>query len=208
MAPVTLLETRALTRRFGGLTAVDAVDFTLPQGEIRALIGPNGAGKTTFVSLICGRLPPTSGTIAFNGQDITRLPAQTRVRLGIAYTFQITSIYARLPVWDNVALAVQSRRTPDLAAATEAALTRVGLADRALGQPTGGDRPVLDKTGLTGRYDFVLKTRLDQGTRSTTGPDGESFFTTIEEQLGLKLESQKVPLEILVIDSVTRPSEN
>jgi branched-chain amino acid transport system ATP-binding protein len=131
MAPVTLLETRALTRRFGGLTAVDAVDFTLPPGEIRALIGPNGAGKTTFVSLICGRLPPTSGAIAFNGQDITRLPAQARVRLGIAYTFQITSIYARLPVWDNVALAVQSRRAPDLAAATTAALTRVGLADRA-----------------------------------------------------------------------------
>ena len=79
---------------------------------------------------------------------------------------------------------------------------------RQLRQPTGGDRPVLDKTGLTGRYDFVLKTRLDPASRSTTGPDGESFFTTIEEQLGLRLESQKAPLEILVIDRVERPSDN
>jgi uncharacterized protein (TIGR03435 family) len=72
----------------------------------------------------------------------------------------------------------------------------------------GLDRPVVDKTGLAGKYDFVLKTSFDRATGVNTGPAGESIFTAIEEQLGLKLESQKAPVEILVIDSVSRPSEN
>jgi branched-chain amino acid transport system ATP-binding protein len=131
MAAMTLLRARGLTRHFGGLKAVDRVDFELAEGEIHALIGPNGAGKTTFVSLLCGRVPVQSGTISFAGRDITALPAHRRVRLGIAYTFQITAIYAKLTVFDNVALAVQSRGAPDLAAQTRAGLDRVGLADRA-----------------------------------------------------------------------------
>ena len=126
MAAVTLLSTRDLGKRFGGLLAVSAVNFALGQGEIRAVIGPNGAGKTTFVSLIAGRLPPSSGRITFRDEDITDLPAFKRVRRGIAYTFQITSIFTKLSVLENVALAVQSRsgRPRDV-------LTRVGLADRA-----------------------------------------------------------------------------
>ena len=108
MAPLTLLSTRDLSRHFGGLHAVDNVSFELAQGEVRAIIGPNGAGKSTFVGLICGRLAPTAGRIVFDGRDITGLPAHRRVRLGIAYTFQITSIYGNLSVYDNVALAAQS----------------------------------------------------------------------------------------------------
>jgi branched-chain amino acid transport system ATP-binding protein len=131
-----ILEARKLTRHFGGLRAVDSVDLDVAQGAVHALIGPNGAGKTTLVGLICGRLAPTAGSIRFGGRDITRLPAHVRVRLGIAYTFQITSIFPRLTAFDNVALAVQSRGSRDLAAATGAALVRVGLADRA-GQPAG-----------------------------------------------------------------------
>lgn len=129
---MTLLEARGLTRHFGGLRAVDGVDFDLEKGEIHALIGPNGAGKTTFVSLLSGRVPVQAGSIRFQGQDITRLPAHRRVRAGIAYTFQITQIFANLTVFDNVALAVQScsgvRR---LRAGVGAALARVGLEDRA-----------------------------------------------------------------------------
>ena len=102
-----LIATQGLSRNFGGLKAVDDVDFTLLPGEIRALIGPNGAGKTTFVGLVSGRLQPSSGTIAFDGKDITDMPAHQRVRLGIAYTFQITSVFAKLTAYDNVALAVQ-----------------------------------------------------------------------------------------------------
>lgn len=123
-----LIETRDLTLHFGGLRAVDGVDFTLNAGEIHALIGPNGAGKTTFVSLLSGRRLPQSGAILLNGEEITRLPAHLRVRKGIAYTFQITSIFPRLTVFDNVALAVQSRGAKGLAAQTRAALARVGLA--------------------------------------------------------------------------------
>ena len=122
-----LIETHALTLHFGGLKAVDGVDFTLRRGEIHALIGPNGAGKTTFVSLLSGRRMPQFGTVLLEGEDITHLPAHARVRKGIAYTFQITSIFPRLTVFDNVALAVQSRGSRNLTAATRAALARVGL---------------------------------------------------------------------------------
>jgi branched-chain amino acid transport system ATP-binding protein len=124
-----LIETRDLTLHFGGLRAVDGVDFTLNAGEVHALIGPNGAGKTTFVSLLSGRRLPQSGVILLDGEDITRLPAHLRVRKGIAYTFQITSIFPRLTVFDNVALAIQSRGTKGLVPQTRAALDRVGLAE-------------------------------------------------------------------------------
>jgi branched-chain amino acid transport system ATP-binding protein len=113
VAAVNLLSTTGLSRHFDGLRAVDSVDFELARGEVRAIIGPNGAGKSTFVGLICGRMPPTAGRIVFEGRDITDLPAHRRVGLGIAYTFQITSIYGNLSVFDNVALAVQSAMRRD-----------------------------------------------------------------------------------------------
>ena len=125
-----ILSARNLTRHFGGLRAVDGVDFDLNASEIHALIGPNGAGKTTFVSLLCGRLPVQSGTITLNGEDITRLPAHARVMKGIAYTFQITSVFPRLTVFDNVALAVQRTGEKDLSAGVAHALARVNLTDR------------------------------------------------------------------------------
>ncbi len=141
MASVTLLSTKGLSRHFGGLRAVDGVDFEISAGEIHALIGPNGAGKTTFVSLLSGRIEPTAGSISFMGEDITADAANQRVRKGIAYTFQITSIFPRLSVFDNVALAAQNTlqrragwlgwKSVDLARHALSALERVGLADRA-----------------------------------------------------------------------------
>ncbi len=140
-AVVPLLTTRSLSRRFGGLQAVANVDFQVQRGEIRAIIGPNGAGKTTLVSLVCGRIPPSEGTIVFEGEDITGLPAHTRVLRGIAYTFQITSVFANLTCHDNVALAVQRTLLSKqrwgrldrhaLTAEVMAALERVGIADLA-----------------------------------------------------------------------------
>lgn len=123
-----ILQAKGISRSFGGLRAVDGVDFALQQGEIHALIGPNGAGKTTFVSLLSGRIAPDAGSITLGGEDITRLPAHARVKKGIAYTFQITSIYPRLPVFDNVALAAQARGARDLPAEVAAALVRVNMA--------------------------------------------------------------------------------
>jgi branched-chain amino acid transport system ATP-binding protein len=141
MAAVTLLATQGLSRRFGGLRAVDDVDFVLSSGEIRAIIGPNGAGKTTFVSLICGRVPPSAGRVIFENHDITRLAAHRRVKRGIAYTFQITSVFGNLPLFDNVALAAQNAMqrerpgwrpldTTELERRVRGALERVGLGDR------------------------------------------------------------------------------
>ncbi|WP_206615017.1 ABC transporter ATP-binding protein [Mesobaculum littorinae] len=137
---MTLLTTRGLCRDFDGLRAVDDVDFTLETGEIHAIIGPNGAGKSTFVSLLSGRLRPTAGRVIFDGRDVTRLPAHARVRLGIAYTFQITNIYTSMSVAENIALAAQSRLSPGLfgrggvgpriTEATQAAARAVGLTER------------------------------------------------------------------------------
>ena len=182
MAAVSLLSTRGLTRRFGGLTAVDGVDLDLGTGEIRALIGPNGAGKTTLVGLICGRIAPSAGTIRFEGRDITALPAHARVALGIAYTFQITAIYARLPVFDNVALAVQRRGAPDLAAETLAALDRVGLADRA-GQVAGtlayGHQRLLEVAmGLALAPKLLI---LDEPTQGLADTEIETFKRLVRE---------------------------
>lgn len=123
-----ILAAAGLSKSFGGLRAVDEVDFQLLSGEIHALIGPNGAGKTTFVSLLSGRIVPDQGHILLGGEDITRLPAHLRVRRGIAYTFQITSIYPGLSVFDNVALAAQTRGEKDLNAAVQRALSRVNMA--------------------------------------------------------------------------------
>ena len=124
---MTLLETKGLTRHFGGLTAVNTVDFELSTGEVHALIGPNGAGKSTFVGMVAGRIPASSGEVWFDGTDVTSLPAHARIRRGMAYTFQITAIYARLSLFDNVALALRKRSGSDVLAV----LDRVGLADRA-----------------------------------------------------------------------------
>ena len=106
-AAIELLSTHGLTRQYGGLVAVDAVNFNLNQGRIHAIIGPNGAGKTTLVSLICGRTAPSSGRISFKGKDITGLSSAKRVQSGIVYTFQVTSVFSNLNCYENVALSVQ-----------------------------------------------------------------------------------------------------
>jgi branched-chain amino acid transport system ATP-binding protein len=104
-----LLETEALTKRFGGLTAVSDVALSVAPGEIRAIIGPNGAGKTTLVGMLCGRVAPTAGRIRYQGRDITGVPAWRRLIDGIVYTFQVTSIFKGLSCYENVALPAQRR---------------------------------------------------------------------------------------------------
>lgn len=98
------LETKAVTRRFGGLVAVNNVSFTLDRGEILGIIGPNGAGKTTFINLVAGIYPPSSGTISLNGVDITRAPAHQRARMGIGRTFQLIHPLENLDVIENIML--------------------------------------------------------------------------------------------------------
>jgi ABC-type branched-subunit amino acid transport system ATPase component len=106
-----LLRTEQLTKAFGGLTAVNRVDFAIHRGELRAVIGPNGAGKTTFFNVLTGVLPPSSGRIVFKGRDVTGLPAHAVSRLGVARSYQITNIFGDLTVFENVRIAAQSRVT-------------------------------------------------------------------------------------------------
>jgi len=136
-----LLESQALTKSFGGLTAVSHVDFRVRRGELRSVIGPNGAGKTTFFNLLTGVLPPSGGRILFKGRDITGLPAHAVSRLGIARSYQVTNIFGDLTVFENVRIAAQSRVThyrfwgsaDRLAAVNERAediLRHLGLGDK------------------------------------------------------------------------------
>ncbi len=182
-----LMTTKGLSRHFGGLRAVDDVDFALMPGEIRAVIGPNGAGKTTFVSLLCGRIEPTAGMIVFDGSDITNLPAHKRVRLGIAYTFQITSIFANLSAYENVALPVQrtltdGRSKGQVHAGIIEALERVGLTDRAdipAGQLAYGHQRLLEVA-----MGLALKPRLlvlDEPTQGLADSEIENFTELVRE---------------------------
>ena len=138
-----LLEVRELLKRFGGLVATDHVSLAVQPGEMHALIGPNGAGKTTLIAQLAGQLRSDSGRILFDGQDVTALPMPARVRLGMARSFQITSVLRDFSALDNVVLAVQAcqghsfrfwRSThldPSLRQPAYAMLEQVGLAARA-----------------------------------------------------------------------------
>jgi branched-chain amino acid transport system ATP-binding protein len=106
---MSLLETEGLTKRFGGVTAVDDVDLSIPEGEITSLIGPNGAGKTTLFNMLAGALEPTEGEIRFQGEPITGLPPEEIARQGIAKSFQITNVFEGVSVLENVRVAVQAR---------------------------------------------------------------------------------------------------
>ena len=104
---MNVLEINNVTKRFGNLVAVRDVSLTVAKGELCAIIGPNGAGKTTFFNLISGFFLPTSGTIIFDGRDITKLPTHERVTGGMARTFQITEIFPELTVFENVRIAAE-----------------------------------------------------------------------------------------------------
>jgi len=185
MVAVSLLSTKSVSRHFGGLIAVQDVDFDLPKGEIRALIGPNGAGKTTFVSMLCGRIPVSSGSITFNGQDVTQLPAHKRIQKGMAYTFQITSIFADLSVYENVLLAVQRRLSNainTLAQEVNIALARVGLQDHSdctAGDLAYGHQRLLEIAMGLGQAPQLLI--LDEPTQGLSDAEVDDFIALIKE---------------------------
>lgn len=138
-----LLVADGLVKRFGALAASDDLHLSVAEGELHALIGPNGAGKTTLLAQLTGELTPDSGRIHFAGRNITALPVPARVRLGLARSYQITSLFPQLGTLDNVALAVQqraghsfrfwhpARRERRLREPALALLERLGLAERA-----------------------------------------------------------------------------
>ena len=107
---ITVLELQRLSKSFDGLDAVQSVDLTVHRGDRKAIIGPNGAGKTTLFNLITGVLPATSGNVRLFGEDITRWPSHRRTALGMARTFQVTSLFPKLSILDNVMLAAGGLR--------------------------------------------------------------------------------------------------
>ncbi|GAC1546990.1 MAG: hypothetical protein NVS2B9_14060 [Myxococcales bacterium] len=154
-----LLEVRGLRKSFAEFAAIAGIDLTLGEGGITALIGPNGAGKTTFINLLTGKLTPDAGTVLFAGADVTRLPPSGHVRAGMTRTFQVTNIFPRLTVAENVAVPVlagsgrslQARRRldalPDVDREVRALLAGVGLegrADRPAAELSHGDRRLLE----------------------------------------------------------------
>ena len=133
-AAAPLLDVRRLSKRFGGVVASAGVDLQVHAGEVHALIGPNGAGKTTLVAQLSGQLRADSGTIVFAGNDVTRLPAHRRARLGLARSFQITRLFRSFDVLGNVALAIQAVGVRPRSAVLERAaalLAEIDLADKA-----------------------------------------------------------------------------
>ncbi|HYI85544.1 MAG TPA: ABC transporter ATP-binding protein [Burkholderiales bacterium] len=148
-----MLEVRGLTKTFGALRATDGIDFDVAEGETHAVIGPNGAGKTTFISQLAGNLRPDTGSVRFAGADITNLSAPRRARMGLARSFQITSVYPEFSALDNVALAVQAHSGHSFR------FWRTARGDPALVEPA---RKVLDEVGLSSRTD-VLAANLAHG---------------------------------------------
>jgi branched-chain amino acid transport system ATP-binding protein len=140
--PPPLLEVERLSRRFGGVVATDQLDLAVADGEAHAVIGPNGAGKTTLIAQLAGEVRPSAGRIMFAGRDVTRLPAHARVGLGLARSFQITSLLASFTAAENVQIALRPRfgrsfvfwrdaaRDEDLNRRAAALLAEVGLAGR------------------------------------------------------------------------------
>ena len=138
-----LLEVEGLSKRFRGIIASDNIQFDVREGELHAIIGPNGAGKTTLINQLAGEVPPDSGWIRFAGRDITSLPTYRRSALGLARSFQITSLFLDFTTLDNAALAIQAhaghsfrfwraaRGEPELREPALTALKRVGLDGRA-----------------------------------------------------------------------------
>jgi branched-chain amino acid transport system ATP-binding protein len=196
------------------LKAVNAVDFSIREGEVRALIGPNGAGKTTFVSLLSGRIAPSAGSIEFQGNDITARPAHKRVRDGIAYTFQITSIYPMLSVFDNVALSAQSalQRSPGsrpsvITDKARQALNRVGLGNRLkdkAGTMSYGHQRLLEVAmGLALEPKLLI---LDEPTQGLSDGEIESFCRLVKEiarSATVLLIEHNMPVVMQLADTIT-----
>ncbi len=158
-----LLQVSGITKRFGGLVAVDDVDFSVEQGSITALIGPNGAGKSTLFHCVSGFIRPDAGTVRFAGRNVTRRSAHARAQRGMVRTFQIPTAFNRLTVRDNVELAARDqvadrlpgafvpglgrRRRASITSRAEALLDTFGLSDKAddlAGTLSGGQRKLLE----------------------------------------------------------------
>ena len=192
-----LLECRGLSRRFGGLVAVDAVDLTIEPGEVRAVIGPNGAGKSTLFNVVTGVLPPSDGDIYFAGERITGLPVHRVIQKGVARTFQLTHLFPALSTRENVRIAAQARHADRwrplaggalfaaTAAAADAALELMRISDVAdvnAGLLSHGNQRLLEVAmALAQRPRLLL---LDEPTQGLSVEETDQAVRILRDMLG------------------------
>jgi len=197
-----LLQLAGVTKRFGGLAAVNDLSFSLQEGEILGVIGPNGAGKSTMINLIGGSMPPTSGTISYQGREISRLPPNRRTHLGIARTFQVTQPFMGLDVRENVMVgAFFGQKGLNRAKARRVAdevLERVNLAHKATfkgDQLTIADRKRLEMARALATHPHLLL--LDEVMAGLTA-------TEVAQAVELIQRINKTGVTILVIEHIVR----
>lgn len=190
-----LIQTKDLTHRFGGLVAVNNVNYELREGELASIIGPNGAGKSTLFKVIVGTLTPASGRIYFEGKDITNMPAHERVRMGIAKSHQIVQIFPKLTVLENMAIAAQYRLIKDRRSfylsswrnkssieKAEEVLNRIQLLDKK--DMSAGDLPQGEKKRLEVGMALATEPKvllLDEPTSGSTPVETHQMMDLIRE---------------------------
>ena len=189
---MALLELDGLTRRFGGIVAVDGVTMRVAAGEVRAVIGPNGAGKSTLFNLITGVIKPTSGTVRFSDETLTGLPADEVCQRGISRTFQITALFPQMTARENARLSAQARHArrwqpyggasvfADAETRADAALERLGLmhvAQRPAGLLSHGDQRLLEVAMALAQQPRLLL--LDEPTQGLSVEETEQAVATL-----------------------------
>ena len=193
---MALIECHEVTRRFGGLIAVDNVDMTVESGETRAIIGPNGAGKTTLFNLLTGVLTASEGQVIFEGRNITSLPVHDIIQLGISRTFQLTHLFPELSVLENVRIAAQARNNRrwyflggsqiinDSKATALEAIKKLGLGDRATiqaGMLSHGDQRLLEIAMALSQNPRLLL--LDEPTQGLSIEETERAINILKDLL-------------------------
>lgn len=178
-----LLQTSGLTIRFGGVTAVDRVDFTLKEAELRCLIGPNGAGKSTFFKLLTGQLHPTEGHVHLRGQDISGARPHEIARQGVGIKTQVPNVFNAMTVQENLWIAARHKHTPGFATElTDKILTQLrltGIAAKEVGQLAHGQRQWVEiGTVLAGEPELIL---LDEPAAGMTHEEVERTAELILE---------------------------
>ena len=213
------LKVEGLTKAFGGVVAANKLDFQIEQGEIHAIIGPNGAGKTTLVALLSGMIKPDAGRVLFLGQDITKETSPARSRLGLARSFQITSIFKNFTALSNVALSIQAHQghsfrfwkrasaDPYLINPAQSILENVGLGERTniiAGNLAHGEQRQLEIAMALATQPKLLL--LDEPTAGMGAEDSDhmrKFLATLKGDISMLLIEHDMDTVFTLADRVT-----
>ena len=214
-----LLELKNLSKTFGGLQAVRSVSLTIMPGDRKAIIGPNGAGKTTLFNLITGIFPPSSGQVLLCGRDVTSWPSHRRTALGMARTFQITSLFPKLTVLDNVLLSIQGRRASkfvmwrfqssyrDAYDKAHELLQRAAFLDRKDTEVRylshGEQRQLEIVLGLAGDPDLLLLDEPAAGLSSGESAEMSKFLQRLDRRMAILLIEHDMDVVFNIADDIS-----